>query len=62
MPYAIVRCTCLHIYQSARYGLHRRLANYAPSLYNGDGGYRCTVCTSIHPLHSHKHKPTKDKP
>lgn len=46
---AIVRCDCQHTYQDAQYGHGNRVANFAlkqssPSV----GGYRCTVCNTVH--------------
>lgn len=44
----IVRCTCRNIYQDSKYGLGMRVANWARNAFSKQGGWRCTVCLSLH--------------
>lgn len=40
----IVICKCKHAYQDSIYGTQKRHANLATK----SGGYRCTVCGTLH--------------
>lgn len=42
---AIRPCTCTHAAQDALYGRGLRAHNWARKAFNGQGGWRCTVCT-----------------
>lgn len=47
----IVRCNCQHAYQDAQYGINNRVANFAPKQSSPNvGGYRCTVCNTVHQI------------
>jgi len=43
----ILPCTCYHEYQDKLYGTGNRVHNYARSVLNKGGGWRCTVCSKI---------------
>lgn len=44
---AILKCSCSHAFQDARYGVGLRVHNY---MTGGQGGWRCTVCQNEKPL------------
>lgn len=46
----ILSCTCIHRIQDEICGKGRRVHNFAPSLYSGNEGWRCTVCVATKPL------------
>lgn len=49
MSTKVISCNCKHESQDSMYGAGKRLANWARSLYNKFGGWRCTVCNSEQP-------------
>ena len=45
----ILKCNCKHEFQDKEYGPGMRVHNYAPKGYNGQPGWRCTVCENVKP-------------
>lgn len=40
----ILPCNCKHEFQDTKYGIGKRLHNFASGLNASRGGWRCTVC------------------
>jgi len=45
----ILKCSCRHKFQDARYGEGMRVHNFARKGHNGAAGWRCTVCGDVKP-------------
>lgn len=40
----VLPCKCKHEFQDKAYGIGKRLHNFGRKLFNGQGGWRRTVC------------------
>jgi hypothetical protein len=40
----VLACKCKHEYQDSKFGKGMRAHNWATKIFNGKGGWRCTVC------------------
>lgn len=47
MKSKILICSCIHKAQDKIYGNQKRLHSFGLKAYNGNEGWRCTVCKNV---------------